>query len=300
MAAPRGTRLAVDLVEGSMDVGGLARTWRLAPATAAGAPLLVALHGAGGTGLGMAALSGLAGRGPAAGFTVVFPDGWNRVWNDRRNAPGLARREAVDDVGFLQALVERLAADGVADPGNVSAVGMSNGGFLAEHLARHGLLPLRAVAIVAASATLLSRQQQPQPAAPATVLLFAGTADPLVPYAGGPIGPGRGRGRGGRSPGAGRGIAVGVEIVAADWAAANGLPATPAVERLAVAGTDLPVTLVRWQRPGRPPVLLHRVEGGGHTWPGGAQYLPERLVGRRSTGLDATGILLATIGGRPA
>ncbi|MDQ2826739.1 MAG: hypothetical protein M3Y04_07255, partial [Actinomycetota bacterium] len=53
-----------------------------------------------------------------------------------------------------------------------------------------------------------------------------------------------------------------------------------------------PVTILRWRSPGRPPVSLYRVEGGGHTWPGGAQYLPRRLIGPVATGLDATGILL--------
>jgi poly(3-hydroxybutyrate) depolymerase len=34
--------------------------------------------------------------------------------------------------------------------------------------------------------------------------------------------------------------------------------------------------------------------GGGHTWPGGAQYLPHRLLGPVARDLDATGIILDT------
>ena len=33
---------------------------------------------------------------------------------------------------------------------------------------------------------------------------------------------------------------------------------------------------------------VYRVEGGGHTWPRGKQYLPEKAVGRVSQDLDAT------------
>ena len=34
-------------------------------------------------------------------------------------------------------------------------------------------------------------------------------------------------------------------------------------------------------------VVLYRIEGGGHTWPGGRQYLPVRLVGSVSRDLMA-------------
>jgi polyhydroxybutyrate depolymerase len=34
-------------------------------------------------------------------------------------------------------------------------------------------------------------------------------------------------------------------------------------------------------------VRLYRIEGGGHTWPGGLAYAPEFLVGKVSQELDA-------------
>ncbi len=34
-------------------------------------------------------------------------------------------------------------------------------------------------------------------------------------------------------------------------------------------------------------VKLAVIEGGGHTWPGGYQYLPERFIGRTSQDVDA-------------
>ena len=35
-------------------------------------------------------------------------------------------------------------------------------------------------------------------------------------------------------------------------------------------------------------VELITVEGGGHTWPGGIQYAPARVIGRTSRALDAS------------
>jgi polyhydroxybutyrate depolymerase len=215
------------------------------------------------------------------------------VWNDRRNAPALARREAVDDVAFLGALIERLASDGVADAGRVSLAGISNGAFLSEHIARHGLLPVQALVLVAGSATAVSRQGAPRPSRPTTVMIFAGTADPLVPYTGGPIG-GLGRlvSRRPEPSGARRGVAVAMERVATDWVEANGLPPSPVSQPVAVAPGDPAVTRLLWQAPDRPSVVLYRIDGGGHTWPGGGQYLPSSIIGRVATGLDATGLLL--------
>ena len=72
-----------------------------------------------------------------------------------------------------------------------------------------------------------------------------------------------------------------------------GHDARPTVERLASPGPGLAVARLTWQGPGGPPVVLHRIEGGGHTWPGGPQYLPVRAVGKVAAGLDATGTLLS-------
>jgi polyhydroxybutyrate depolymerase len=38
-------------------------------------------------------------------------------------------------------------------------------------------------------------------------------------------------------------------------------------------------------------VALVRLDGGGHTWPGGAQYLPALLVGRVCRDFDATRLI---------
>ncbi len=178
-----------NIAPGTITVAGTPRAYSLTPGPRPEAPLLVVLHGAGGTGAGMAALTGLARRAPGAGFAAVFPDGSGRVWNDQRgDAPRLARRAVIDDVGFIDALVAKLVADGIADPASVYAIGISNGSLLAEHIARHGLLPFAGIGLVAGPATVPSRDAMPRPARPATVVMFHGTADPLVPYGGGPIG----------------------------------------------------------------------------------------------------------------
>jgi poly(3-hydroxybutyrate) depolymerase len=50
----------------------------------------------------MATWTGLAARGPEAGFTTVFPDAVSEVWDDA----GRGRPDGVDDAAFVRALVD--------------------------------------------------------------------------------------------------------------------------------------------------------------------------------------------------
>jgi len=80
------------LAERFVDVNGVRRIYRVASGDNARTRLVVVLHGARGTGLGMAGLTRLAERGPAGAFTVAFPDGVGGVWNDNRGKYNRPRR----------------------------------------------------------------------------------------------------------------------------------------------------------------------------------------------------------------
>ena len=38
-------------------------------------------------------------------------------------------------------------------------------------------------------------------------------------------------------------------------------------------------------------VILYQIDNGGHTWPGGKQYLPRAIIGRTSRALDASEVI---------
>jgi polyhydroxybutyrate depolymerase len=296
------------LSRGSLQWGGVERSFLLGPAARPDLPLLIALHGGGGQAAGMVRLSDLARRGAQAGFATVFPNGVARGWNDGRNGSAIAERAGIDDVGFLLALIDHLAARRVADPAKVFCCGISNGAFMSDALARRAPERLAGIGLVAGTAGTDQMWHRGPSAHPLPVVLFHGDADPIVPYAGGTVGPslafGRRRTRrlqqrrGVRNLDTAapdrRGGCVGAEAVAQDWAIAAGCDLRPTVERLPMAPGDLGVVRSTWEGPAGVPVVLHRVERGGHTWPGGPQYLPARLIGPTATSLDATGILLAT------
>jgi polyhydroxybutyrate depolymerase len=295
-ASGEGTRRGDEGLEyGTLDVAGVRRGYWLArgPGGLSGT-LLVVLHGSGASGKRVATVvSGLATRGPAAGVTTVFPDGWRELWHIARPPKG---KPDLDDAAFLEALVRHL-------PGTtVFLAGSSNGGGFAEHVARHGLLPLAGLFVVAGAIREFSRQAQPVPRQRTAVTIMAGTGDRAVGYDGGPL----------RPPGVGGWMlrrraawhgdprserrTVPVETVARDWAAGNGISGEPVCERLAPAPGDPPVTRLTWSAPGCPPVVLYRIEGGGHGWPGGPQ-----AIGPIPRHLDATGILLdMVVAGSPS
>src|SRR5208337_616682 len=77
-------------------------------------PLLLVLHGGGGNAAGMLRLTG--GRfnllADDKGFFVAYPEGIGGHWNDFRDDPiDYSHREKVDDIGFISALVDKLAAE---------------------------------------------------------------------------------------------------------------------------------------------------------------------------------------------
>jgi hypothetical protein len=73
----------------SLDVAGARRGYWLARGSNTAGPPLMVLPGSGISGKDVATtFSGLATRGPAAGVTAVFPDGWHEVWHIVRPPPG--------------------------------------------------------------------------------------------------------------------------------------------------------------------------------------------------------------------
>jgi polyhydroxybutyrate depolymerase len=290
-----------ELERGEIEVAGVRRSYWLAraprrPGQQMAPPLLIALHGSGMDGRAMASFTGLAKRAPAAGITTVFPNGWNDAWHTARAPAG---EPELDDARFLAELTGHVEGLGAARSWPVFLAGISQGARYAEHVARHGLLPVTGLFLVAGTALEFSRDLEPVPQLRASVTLIAGTGDRTAPYQGGQL---TRRGlsglvlkrravRSGELPG--EDIVAGAEDVVADWAAANGITAGPAIEELPTTTPgDLLVTRKTWTRPGCRPVTLYRIDGGGHGWPGGPQFLPARVIGPIAKHLDATGLLL--------
>lgn len=248
-------------------------------APSAGRPLVVALHGGGGTAAQMMAFSRFNLIAAREGFAVAYPQGTNRRWNDGRVFRGRGETDA-DDVAFIRAMVADIAAKGTPlDRRRIFAAGISNGGFMSFRLACDAADLFAAVAPVTAT---MPADLGPRcaPSAPVGVLVINGTADPLVPYAGGHV----------RAMFSLRGEIWPTDRTIAFWAKRNGCAGAPNVRALPDRdpGDGSRVIDIDHARCAVARVRLLRVEGGGHTWPGGTQYLPAAWIGTVNRDIDAS------------
>jgi polyhydroxybutyrate depolymerase len=152
-------------------------------------PLVVVLHGLGGSGQSLFDAFGLAKFGAAERVHVLAPDGTSDSMGRRFWEAGPAccnfERRAVDDVARLGALLRSWSARSDVDPAKIYVIGYSNGGFLAHRLAcAHGEL-IAGVASLAGAVGEDLRACTPNPRL--ALLQVHGDADDKVSYAGGRV-----------------------------------------------------------------------------------------------------------------
>lgn len=202
----------------------------------------------------------------AHGFIVVHPSGVSgrgpRAWSAGRE-PGLTR-----DVRFIADLIDTLSATYDIDRTRIFASGLSNGGGMAFALSCRLSDRIAAIGMVSTAIFLPWSGCSDERAVP--VVLFQGTADRAVPYDGGTswVAPD---------------VFPSIPLWTARFAERNGC------ESIAVEGRVAP-DIVRIEYPAcdeGAAVVLYRLDGGGHSWPGGGLDA-EWFVGRTNTEIDAT------------
>ena len=101
-----------------------------------GAPLVVVMHGYGGSADYIQGYSGMSDVAEREGFAVVYPQGTRDQWNYNYWEVGYEfHPQSVDDLGFIRAVVDLVVADQGLNPDQVYATGMSNGGDMSYRLA---------------------------------------------------------------------------------------------------------------------------------------------------------------------
>jgi len=131
------------------------------------------------------AISGFLALSDQEGFIVAWPQGIEITWNV---GPCCTSSRAVDDFGFVRALVRQLSTEACVDPKRVYAVGYSMGGSMAYYLACKEAEVFAAVAV--SSMDLFADSEIAcQPSRAISEISFRGTADTIVQYAGGPGSP---------------------------------------------------------------------------------------------------------------
>jgi len=242
------------------------------------------LHGGGGTGYGMPRFTGFNAIADRENFIVVYPDGIEKHWNDGREPKRYRTHiENTDDVGFISALIDELSSELNIDTGRIYVTGISNGGMMSHRLACELSERIAAFSPVVSNLPV-SMLKVWNPSRPMPALIINGTDDPLVPWEGGDIRLGI--------------MKLGEVLSVADtvkfWTTMNRCSSSPIVTELPDKdpndGTTVRKEIYAGCSDGAE-VVLYTIEGGGHTWPGGIQYLPESFIGKTSREFNASEVI---------
>lgn len=236
-------------------------------------PLVIFLHGAGGSAGGASLAYGWRTQSNRERFFVAFaealpafpslqPDFTKnpRFWNDG-SGRGTAIHNAIDDVGYLGAVLDDIERRCPIDPDRVYISGFSSG---ASMTCRAGVeLSARLAAIAPVSGHL--ELTNPRPAHPISMMLITGLADPLNPFDGGMA----------RNPWGPDSVKPPMTQTALDWSKLIGAGDVPQV----LSDADG----IKSERFGPGPsgqvVILTTVANLGHEWPGYPRVLPVAISG---------------------
>jgi polyhydroxybutyrate depolymerase len=229
-------------------------------------PLVISIHGFSEWPAHQAQMTHWNNLAEEYGFIVVYPSGtgFPKRWRTRVESGSAA----MPDVTFISDLIDQLEGEYNIDPRRIYANGLSNGGGMSVLLACE--LSDRIAAIGTVAGAYSFAWSECPPSRPMPAIVFHGTADPIVPYLGGPS----------RDPNI-------------------PLPDIPAwVESLAQrngcsgAVVEIPahgeVSGIRYSDcTQNAEIIFYTIAGGGHSWPGG-EPLPKWLVGHTTKDINAT------------
>jgi len=247
-------------------------------------PLVLTLHGSQSTAVEQLERSELSATAEGHDFIVAAPQGYLPAPPGYRwNVPGvtLPPGEPPDDEQFLSDVIAYLTANLCIDAKRVYGTGYSGGGRMISQYACDFADRLAAIAPVAGlrAGYPITGPSGPipdpatcTPSQPVPVITFAGTADPVNPYAGGgaPY------------------WQYGIEAALARWAELNQCRQGPQV--IPVTEHVSKVNYFACRRNAQ--VVLYRVLGGGHTWPGSEAFIPlEPFLGPVTFEIDASELI---------
>jgi polyhydroxybutyrate depolymerase len=167
-----------------------------------GWPLVMMLHGAGGSSKNVLESTGWAEMGEEKGIVTVFPNGTPRdeskpesfsrnpqTWNSGAtlslsSGESSAIAKKIDDVGFLTQLVERVCRQLKIDRKRMYVAGHSNGAQMAYLFASRQSAMVAAVGVMAGH----SYADKKPLSSPVSLIQIVGDHDPFTPMAGGKAG----------------------------------------------------------------------------------------------------------------
>ncbi len=239
----------------SIFVGGIYRNYRLyVPALYNGStarPLIFNLHGYTSNALQQQQYSNFKPIADTANFLMVFPNGTKDGSNQPFWNAGMSSA-IVNDIAFLNALIDSLDLTYNINLNRVYSTGMSNGGFMSHTLACELSNRITAIASVTGSIFTTQYGGNCHPIRPVPVMQIHGTNDPTVPYAG-------------------SSTMMPIDTIVKYWVTKNNCNTTPTFSNVPNTSTTDGCTAEHYKYlngTSGSSVELYKIIGGTHTWPG--------------------------------
>lgn len=216
-------------------------------------PLVFNLHGYGSNNAQQEFYGDFRPIADTANFILVHPNGTfdptsSRYWN-----VGFAPSN-IDDVGFIEAVIDQLQTEYNIDTRRIYTTGMSNGGFMSYRLACETSRFAAIASVTGSMTTEINNNCNPDYHTP--IMQIHGDADPTVDYNGDTA------------------InSLGIDSIIQYWVNTNNLPASPQMDMFPDINTSDGAYAIRdlYTSTGtEADVELIKIIGGGHTWPGAA------------------------------
>lgn len=219
-------------------------------------PVLIVLHGGGGNASIIEHVARFDKVAQKQKMLLVYPQGsglipgkfltWNAV-----DCCGFAKDRNIDDIGFIDGLIDRLVEKYQANPREVYLVGFSNGAMMAYEFACKYPSRIAGLGIVAGSMT----GKEKSPGMPVPLLIIHALNDRNVPFSGGE----------GRTAKWGYPVnKMSVDFALDFWSKNNLCQQKPVVEQ----NDGYTLRLYQPQNGGAV-VKAYILDSGGHSWPGG-------------------------------
>lgn len=252
-------------------------------------PLVIAMHGGGGNAANAETMTRFTDLVERERLIVVYPDGTGRearggrlpsmyTWN-AGHCCAYALKNDVNDVAFINALIDRLSTQYPVDASRIYVTGMSNGAMMSHRVGRE--LARRVAAIAPVVGAVFG--DEPTAPSPVSAIIINGLLDTSVPPEGGaPGGLGKDQWNANPLPNMAQGNY---------WARSNGCRETP------TKSEQGQIITYRWACPAGVDVELHQLRDGTHEWPGGPRG--RRGVESSSQSMDATSVIWAFFKAHP-
>jgi polyhydroxybutyrate depolymerase len=119
---------------------------------------------------------------------IVYPEGYKKSWNTcKMDSTREAKKLNLDDVGFIEHMINFFSTHYNINSKEVFAMGVSNGAQMCYKLAKQKPGLFKGFAAVSANLPIETNNDCFETNQPVSILVMNGTADPIEPYNGGEI-----------------------------------------------------------------------------------------------------------------